>query len=386
MTGPVLIVAICVGLLVAKHMKNKLSANRPCWCGSGKKYNLCHRNRERQTPIHPKQLDNQYRRPFERKFCLHPAASKANCGDKIVAAHTIQRAGAISKIIDATNHVYTFYPPERDSKHQLKLHSRGWREASTFMGFCNTHDAGLFADLETLPFIGDERQCFLVGYRALCHEVYQKIAVNAANPILREHLDKGRPKEEQEEIQDLLSMFALGTQKGDEEINAIKRIYDVPVQTNDFSNLNSAVISFDGDVSVASTGVVGPDFDTQGNQLQDIGDMTKDVEGLMFGVVSTATGGAVVFSWPSDFKSCNRFIESLVGESPEEIPTLLIEFMFGYVENTYFSKAWWDSLDKSKQDRITTLANTSIPYGTFLNYSRLKFVNWKITGITTNIK
>lgn len=131
-------------------------------------------------------------------------------------------------------------------------------------GFCNTHDAELFADLETVQFTGNAKQCFLIGYRALCHEVYQKRAVNVAHPILRENLDKERPKEEQEEIQNLLSVFVLGTEKGDEEINALKRIYDVPVQTMIFPKLNYAVISFDGDISVASTGVVSPDFDTYG--------------------------------------------------------------------------------------------------------------------------
>src|SRR5688572_6778832 len=101
----------------------KLGANEPCWCGSGIKYKRCHRDRERQMPLHPKELDNKYRRPFQRKFCLHPSASTATCGSKIIAAHTIQRAGAISKLIDSTNHVYTFYPPERQANGLLKLHS-----------------------------------------------------------------------------------------------------------------------------------------------------------------------------------------------------------------------------------------------------------------------
>lgn len=110
--------------------------------------------------------------------------------------------------------------------------------------------------------------------------------------------------------------------------------------------------------------------------LQDITDFSRDMEGLMFGVVSIATEGAFVLSWPSDFKLCNKFVESLLSEPQDDIPNLLVEFMFGYVENTYFSKAWWDSLDKSMQDRIASLASTPVQYGHFINYSRMKFVNW----------
>jgi hypothetical protein len=336
--------------------------------------------------MHPKELANKFRRPFQRKRCLHPLASKANCGSRIIAAHTIQRAGAISRIIDASNHVLTFYPPEREADGRFKLHSRGWRDASTFMGFCNTHDAELFLDLETRPFVGDEKQCFLIGYRALSHEVYQKSAASAAHPILSANMDKGRAKEEQEQIQRGISVYAQGVQKGDEEINAIKKRYDTALTRDDLSDINSVVISFDGDISVASTGVVGPDFDIHGNRLQNLDDLSKDIEGLMFGVVSTVTGGAFVFSWPSDFKICTQFVESLLSESQTDMPSLLIEFMFGYVENTYFSKAWWDSLDKTKQTRISMLANTPVQYGHYINYSRMNFVNWRITGTAKNIK
>jgi len=141
-----------------------MGANDPCWCGSGKKYKRCHRDRGQEKPIHPKELSNQYRRPFERKFCLHPDANKITCGKKIISAHTLQRAGAIRQLIDASNHVLTFYPPERESNGELKLHSRGWRDASTFTGFCDTHDNELFADIENRLFASDEKQCLLIGY------------------------------------------------------------------------------------------------------------------------------------------------------------------------------------------------------------------------------
>ena len=77
-------------------------------------------------------------------------------------------------IVDESGHCLTFFSqrailsgtPER----------RGWREASTFPGFCDRHDRATFAPIETVPFIGSAEQSFLLAYRAECHELYQKQA------------------------------------------------------------------------------------------------------------------------------------------------------------------------------------------------------------------
>ena len=366
-------------------MAKKIGANAPCYCGSGNKYKRCHQGREKEKPLHPKELTNQLRRSYQREICLFPTAP-TGCGDKIINAHTIQRSGAISKIVDATNHVLTFYPPEKDSKGQRKIHSRGWKEASTFKGFCNTHDTSLFADLETKPFVGNEKQCFLIGYRAVCHEKYQKRAVNENTPLLKANLDKGMSKAGQISTQQRLKFYEFGTQTGAKEVNDIKNLYDLSLQKNDFTDINYVVISFDGDVSVVSTGIVSPDFDVNGKRLQDITDFTKELEALTFGVVSTPTGGAFVFSWSSQFKICSEFVNTLLSSPEEKIPSLLIEFIFAYVENTYFSKDWWDSLDKTKCNRIRQLAILPSGYGGFWRYSRIKFTNWKITGIQKYLK
>lgn len=366
-------------------IKMKIGVNDACYCGSGKKYKKCHQGREKEIPLHPKEFNNQLRRSYQKKVCLHPTAP-IGCGSQIINAHTIQRSGAISKIVDSTNHVLTFYPPETDAKGKRIIHSRGWKEASTFKGFCNTHDTSLFADLETQPFTGNAKQCFLVGYRAVCHEKYQKRAVNDNTPLLKTNLDKGLAKADQISIQTGIKIYENGTQTGAKEVNEIKNLYDSALQTNDFTDINYAVISFDGDISVVSTGIVSPDFDVNGNRLQNIADFSKEVEALTFGVVSTVTGGAFVISWLSKFKICSNFVNLLLSAPIDKIPSLLVEFMFAYVENTYFSKTWWDLLDQSKRDRLTHLATLFSGYGGFWRYSRIKFTNWQITNITKNIK
>ena len=38
------------------------------------------------------------------------------------------------------------------------------------------------------------------------------------------------------------------------------------------------------------------------------------------------------------------------------IPSVLTEFFFYYVENTYFSRQWWSSLPPEGQEKIKQLA------------------------------
>ena len=133
-----------------------IGRNEPCWCGSGKKFKRCHLDRDRDPPVHPAALGNELSRFFKAKECLHPLASVEQCS-KIIKAHTIQRAGALAAIIDNSGHCLSFHPPsvtERTEPGRI-----GWRDASTFSGFCARHDGPTFAPLETRPFVGSPEQC-----------------------------------------------------------------------------------------------------------------------------------------------------------------------------------------------------------------------------------
>jgi hypothetical protein len=137
---------------------------------------------------------------------------------------------------------------------------------------------------------------------------------------------------------------------------------------------------FEGDISVASTGLVHTDFDVNGVRLQNLGDPNTFGQGLAFGVVATDTGGAVVFSWPSEYDACHSFMDTLLQRGVDELPSLVVQFMFAYVENTYFSHEWWHALPESAQKHIMRLARNTIQYGDPVDFSGDNFVGW--TGVT----
>lgn len=249
------------------------------------------------------------------------------CG-RVIRAHTLQRSGIIRGLIGADNHVLTFYPIRNDSQGRPRIHRVGWHQASTFFGFCDSHDAILFSDIETEPFVGSERQILLVGYRALCHELYQKEAGKNADSVLRENLDRGLPEFNQRLIQKHRAIVSAGGDTGLRELREVRRVYDGILRSEDYSQLHTTVLWFRGGPCVASTSIVHVDFDLDGNRLQNLDTDPSPIHRLTFGVISTPEGCAFVAAWPAAFRKCDDFIRSLLKRRPDVIPSLLTEFFF----------------------------------------------------------
>jgi hypothetical protein len=168
-----------------------------------------------------------------------------------------------------------------------------------------------------------------------------------------------------------------GRQKGLRDIQALKESYDDALSRRDLeTNFASCVVQFRGDICLASTGLMHPDFDVHNQRIQNLSDPAVPIQGLSFGVLATENGGAVAFSWRRADTAVSQFIASLCDQPPESISSVLVEFMFAYVSNTYFSSEWWEGLAGDQQRRLRGLAGTSIQYGRPVNYSGSRHVGW----------
>lgn len=357
------------------------SRNEPCWCGSGRKYKRCHLLRAEQSPLPRGRLFHDLEREFDKKECLHPQAALGVC-NKVIAAHTIQRSGGLARIVDGANKVLRFNPFKPGLDGRPVLESIGWREASTFKGFCGRHDNEVFSPLEKKPFRGTPEQCFLVGYRALCHELYQKSASIRAQLSLRELWDRGRPEDEQQQIHEVTSVFLAGSYKGLENNQALKSHADAVLLSRNFSAWERYVVYFRGDIAVVSTGAPTPTFDLWGRSLQILREPTTPIEPLYYGVLATDEGGAIVFTWPRGLIAPHRFIDSLESLPVAALPGVLAQFMFAHVSNTFFSVSWWQALNEVQQAWVQELAGMFEHYAKGISYKTESLVNWDVTGTT----
>jgi len=104
-------------------------------------------------------------------------------------------------------------------------------------------------------------------------------------------------------------------------------------------------------------------------------------ESLALGVVATPDGGAVVLTWPESHTAPRLFVESMLSRGIERLPSLLVQFIFAYVENTYFSGHWWDLLPDGDRQHLASLAEISNAYYTDFLYISAPFVRWQITNV-----
>lgn len=295
--------------------------------------------------------------------------------DRIVSAHTVQRSRVLERLVDSTNHVGTFYR----SKSSGAPHSVGWKDASTFTGFCGRHDSTTFAPVETKEFDGGPEQSFLLAYRALCYEVNQKKGLIRSSPIVRGLADPGLPETVQRGLQHVESLIEAGARKGLEAMRMLKAEMDAQLVQQNYRGWSRLVATFRGDLCVASTGGTAPNRDLERRKLQVLHDPDPNNQQTMLcSVVADQNSGAVVLTWPTTHTAPRIFVESILAKGRARLPSLLVQFMFAYLENTYFSSQWWQVLPETDRAHLAGLAAMWNAYYTEFEYSYSALVPWEI--------
>jgi hypothetical protein len=358
----------------------KPGRNDACWCNSGKKYKHCHRDREAEEPLPTAALVNVSRQQFLKKECLHPQAAQGLCNG-IIDAHTVQRARTLQNLLDSDNHVLTFYPAERDSAELLKVQRRGWRKASTFAGFCGIHDSQAFAPLENEAFQFSAESAFLLSYRALCHELYQKQGAGRSLRQLAPLLDRGWSPIEQREIQRRNDIRIAGNQKAVSELMQQKQWADQALLARAYSDWRFVCLEFEGPLCIATSGAPTPTKDLEGNQLQVLHDPSNPLQHLYLSVIACPVGAAVVFGWRKNLAAPEQMVKSLLKLPDGLLATNIVQYVFAHLENTCFSQSWWNTLDSNRQRQVRLLAGIGNPYYALPEYLQESLVPWKLASL-----
>jgi len=322
--------------------------------------------------------NDDFRKAFSHDRCMVPVELVHECVKEFGNSHTISRTRSLSSI-ERDGRVYGIKrtPGAFDKNDKLfKFEFVGWKkEASTFRGFCQAHDGPLFAPIEVGRFPNNIESYFLLGYRSLCRELYLKLsALELANDS---------------SVESFLSFSK-------DELAKKKQEYDEILISKNYSDVRSLVISFEQPPPVMASFSILPDFDFSNNKIQDletINGIEQDIR-----IVEQQTGqrlilnpayvplikklkpellnepdliccnsffdgtrGKLVFTWTkSSESSCNKLSESLLILDSSEIPSYLLQFIFGYSENCYLSPNWWDQLTHEQRQLIEGQINQSV--------------------------
>ncbi len=356
----------------------KIGRNELCWCGSGKKYKHCHLNRQFEQRLPFEAIRAKINDASAFQVCLHPEASRTNCG-KVISAHTLQRSRVLRAIESNDHHVLSFYPMELDAFGEFKVHRRGWKQASTFRAFCEKHDGELFEPLEANPFQGSKEEIFLIGYRAVCWELYQKQRGLLPRETMSNLLDRVAPQQLQKLVQHQLSVQDAGVAKGYRDAERVKTQMDEAILRHDYQRYETVRLKFQGRFSVGATGAITPNRTFDGTSIQILHDTNAEIEWLPFGVDIESDGFSVVFVFRKDFSAVERYMRSILALSNPDLEVFLPQFFFAHCENTYFSEDWWNALTQIDQAFARKLMANSNPYYYPPEYDlSIKLADWTL--------
>lgn len=357
-----------------------------CWCNSGKNIKDCHHNETITKPLTFSEMQKARKKIWSKKYCLHP--QKEDCNGGIIKAHTVQKA--MLKHISVDSHVYT--PSSKNTPNsppEIYMKRIGIGDASVFTGFCGYHDKEIFKKIEDEDFLGTEEQCFLYIYRAVCRELFLKIAhiedveFNMKS-IIRDSFEK------QIATQKFLEEYLVGVKTGALEIQNLKKKLDNIFLSKTFDEIHYCIFWIDRSPELLCNGGFQPDFDLFGNYLQDWEDIGNELDGITMSFITNSKGGAVILGWHQSADStCLPLVESLLAFPEERIPDLLVNWVIKDIENIFFSPIWWENLHPINQQIVLEefMDNPSLireRYSSYITDGRIQGFDWKITDITSN--
>jgi SEC-C motif len=366
----------------------KIGRNDDCWCGSGRKFKKCHLDRQDSPMLNPWNAEQRMRKVFESKICSAPVELHQDCSNEIVRAHTVQRSRNLTKI-QRNGHVYSFvtsFDNLNRNNGVLRPTLIGVRKASTFNGFCSHHDAELFAPIEMEDFKCTSEQCFLLGFRALCREIYTKRAQNESIAIMRE-ADKGQNIQRQLMVQAIAEAFQSGAQSAISDNLFHKGEFDKLLLSKNFDDVRFACFYFDRTPDVMCSFAFNPSHDFQGRELQDLSDLDKRAKIIACSTIAFDHLGALIFTWLNSSDSvAGPLIESLEKVPEARKADVLLQMLFEVSENLHLRPEWWEGLSVTLQEQLIRRMNGSA--NPFIEQHQNPFeddgqsyVNWKVVKV-----
>ena len=335
----------------------KQGRNTPCWCGSGKKFKVCHLNREQQVLENPWHAIEATRKAFKRKLCTAHGGLFGDCDGQIVKAHSISKGANLSAIAK-NGHVIQYQTNIKEmNKNGGKLVATkvGIGDASTFNGFCAAHDRTLFSCIENEAFTGRPDQCLAIAYRTLSREAYGKDSAAQMRSILRD-ADKGLHPLQQRLMQDWLAVMETHNAAAQKELRHTHSLLSLALSTGNTSALRSMVIQFRSELPFMLAGAWSPFTDLKGVHLQ-YGGLDELLEQIFISTFARPGTGYICVSWVDKPGAPGKVIADQIRSLPTDVQAnACMQLGVKHIENAFFSPNWFEALTNPQRAQLDRLA------------------------------
>jgi len=252
------------------------------------------------------------------------------------------------RTIASSGEVYGFkHHPSFFQKNDLRLVKPdliGTRKASTFRGFCEMHDAALFAAAEAEPFQPTVEQLCLLNFRAIARRLYgMQVAMRHAKLMLT--YDRGLPPTLQREWFAIHHRELVNAQQALGNIAFLKSLYDAWVTEANFHETNGFVIYFDGPPDFQCAEIVAIKFDFLGHRLHE----PQPPAHLCAYTIAVDGGWVFALSWTGRNMAAEQLANSFGQLTEDAKAPAILRYAIEYTDNIFFAPRWWDSLSEAQQ-------------------------------------
>lgn len=363
----------------------EIGRNSPCPCGSGNKYKKCHLNRPEPPTFN--EFTNALKRAQSGGTCLAPTRDGA-CENRVIRSHSIPR-GASMKLIARDSHVMTLRPNLTPHQFDIVPRKAGINEATTFGGFCSTHDAQLFSSIEQAACEPTQEQAWAFGFRPLAREMFARRAAMNLGPKIADAQASSPPDAVASERW-LFEGFDEGQRQGWGDIVRAKKRYDAARLREDYTGLRFVAIKFDDVPDVMCSVVTLPEVDFDGHKLSRPGALRSKLPSpLSFNLVGNGHGGIAIFCWLDGNEAAAAFAASLTAVRAGDLANALVRYSFEFSENVVFDPDWWEHLSPALRRqlmwRVTTAIKSPWPRSAgALVDDGLDVAHWTVADIVSN--
>lgn len=231
----------------------------------------------------------------------------------------------------------------------------GVGNASVFPGFCSKHDTALFKPIEgkSLPLNYDT--AFLFSYRAIAYERFSKEAQLRVANIQRE-MDRGHPFFKQALMQMHLSTAIAGIKIGMQDMDRWKKDFDDRLLSGSRQGFHFLAVRFDRVLPIVACGAFHPEFDLQGNPLQQLGRHGVDFDHIALTVTVFEGRTIVVFGWiGSNDGPARALADSFLRIDEDRKADAVIRLLFVQTDNLFLRPSWWDALSAEDKGAFNQL-------------------------------
>ncbi len=298
------------------------------------------------------------RREFERKYCLHPEAPNG-CSKKIASAHSVQRA-LLKKFISEKGHVVQIKTSVHAEPVGLlaKPELIGINDATTFSGFCSKHDSDLFHPLETSEFSFTRHQITLLGYRAICRELYSKDAEIAAADSVWSYCSVNPDIAGFHEKRTQHQITQIARHNSRANLLQAKELFTKALTDN--MPLCFYCVEFSEPPVYLNSVAFLPEWDFECNRLQDLNSITE-YKPICFSAWAAYNHATAVFCWHESANDiCIPFIDSLRRSPAERLANRILSMAFEVSDNVAFQAEWWESISETDRRLIVNRAFSGV--------------------------